>query len=438
VGSAHQGSLMAKFTDRTLAGLKLEAGRKDRLVFDSECRGLGVRVTPKARTFIVQWTDPATKRKVREPIGVWGSITIEQARIAARARLGAVATGINPRAVRLRQKQEAERERAEAELTFDVLIDEWAVLHLAQRRERYRTEAVRAIRYAFPALLKRPASLVTRGDAVNALDGLVKAGRVAMAGRTLAYARAAFRWAQKRGKVAHNPFQGLPISTTTATRERVLSDSEIAEVWAAASTLSYPFGPFFRLAVLTMQRREEVAGMLWSEISADLSVWTLPGSRMKSGRPHDVHLSGPAREILRSLPRSEGCDYVFSTTGRTPISGISKAKVVLDAAIITARAQTAKASEAKPLPLAPWRIHDLRRSGVSFLARQGFDSIIADKLLAHQPAKLLGVAAVYQRHDFARERAVALDVWAAHVAGATADNVIPLRSATRWDPCWRG
>jgi hypothetical protein len=72
---------MAKFTDRVLAGLKLEAGRKDRLVFDSECRGLGVRVTPKARTFIVQWTDRATRRKVREPIGVWGNITLDQARV---------------------------------------------------------------------------------------------------------------------------------------------------------------------------------------------------------------------------------------------------------------------------------------------------------------------------------------------------------------------
>jgi integrase len=407
--------MMVKFTDRALAGLKLEIGRKDRLVFDSECRGLGVRVTPKARTFIVQWTDPATKRKVREAIGVWGNITIDQARIAARARLGAVATGIDPRAVRLRQKQEAERERAEVALSFNALIDEWAALHLTQRRERYRTEAIRAIRYAFPALLKRPAAQVTRTDAVNALDGIVKAGRASMAGRTLAYARAAFHWAQKRGKVEHNPFQGLPISTSTATRERVLSDAEIAEVWAAASTLGYPFGPFFRLAMLTMQRRGEVAGMLWSEIAHDLSEWTLPGSRMKSGRAHDVHLSEPARQILRSLPRIKGCGYVFSTTGRTQISGISKAKAALDTVIADARAKAAKATGAKPTPLISWRIHDLRRSGVSTLARLGFDSIVVDKILAHQPAKLLGVAAVYQRHDFSRERAQALDAWAAHV-----------------------
>jgi integrase len=248
-----------------------------------------------------------------------------------------------------------------------------------------------------------------------------------MAARTLAYARAAFHWAQKRGKVPHNPFQGLPISTSTTARERVLTDGEIAEVWAAANTLGYAFAPFFKLAMLTMQRRTEVAGMRWSEIATDLSLWTLPGSRMKSGRPHDVHLSRPTQEILRSIPHVEGCDFVFSTTGRTPISGISKAKTALDAAIAKARAEAMKASGRKPAPLDPWRIHDLRRTGVSVLARLGFDSIVVDKILSHQPAKLLGVAAVYQRHDFARERAQALDAWAAHILGIDVSNVVPLR-----------
>src|ERR1700730_15259108 len=164
---------MPKLTDRFLAALKVAEGRKDRLVFDTACPGLGVRVTTKGtRTFIAQWTDPATKRKVREPLGVWGSITIEQGRDAARARLGAGAQGIGPMG-ESRRRAEAERERAEATLTFDTLVEEWAALHLAQRRERYRTEAVRAIRHAFPGLLKRPAVRVARADAVNALDGLV-------------------------------------------------------------------------------------------------------------------------------------------------------------------------------------------------------------------------------------------------------------------------
>jgi integrase len=420
---------MPKLTDRFLAALKLEQGRKDRLVFDTACPGLGVRVTARTRTFIAQWTDPATRRKVREPLGVWGSITIDQAREAARARLGAVARGIDPKDERMRRRAEVERLRAEAALTFDALVTEWAMLHLAQRRERYRAEAVRAIRHAFADLLKRPAVRVTKADAVNALDKLVKAGKAAMAGRTLAYARAAFRWAEKRGKVPANPFQGLPISAGASARERVLSDGELAEVWAAARTLGYPWGPFFRLALLTLQRREEVAGMRWSEIDLEKQIWSIPGARMKNGKPHDLHLPDAACAVLRAIPRIESCDFVFSTTGKTPVSGFSKAKTALDAALVKARAETAAKVKGKPEPLAEWRTHDLRRSGVSTLARLGFDSIVVDKLLAHQPAKLLSVAAIYQRYDFAGERTQALEAWAAHVIGMEANNVVPLPRA---------
>jgi integrase len=241
-----------------------------------------------------------------------------------------------------------------------------------------------------------------------------------MASRTLAYARACFSWAEKRQKVPFNPFEGLPASPATAARDRVLTDAELGWVWATADGLAYPWGPFFKLAILTLQRREEVAGMRWSEISSDLWLWTVPGGRMKNGKPHDVHLSESARAVLGTVPRLEGCDFVFSPTGRTPISGFSKAKAALDAAMAQTQAGAAGRLGPKPgAPLAPWRLHDLRRTGVSTLARLGFDSIVADKLLAHQPTKLVGVAAVYQRHDFANERARALDAWAAHVMTCT-------------------
>lgn len=421
---------MQKFSDRFLNTLSA-AGKKDRLVFDAACPGLGVRVTAKGtRTFIVQWTDPATKRKQRETLGVWGSLTVDQARDAARARLGQVAKGENPRAARLKAKAEAERERAEAALTFDALVKDWAALHLAHRRPRYAAEAERAIRYSLADLLKRPAARITRHDAVNALDKLAKAGRTAMAGRVMAYARAAFRWAQKRGKVAGNPFADLPVSAGATERDRVLSDAELREIWAAAEAEAYPFGPFFRLLILTMQRREEVAGMRWSELAEDFSVWTIPAGRMKNGKAHDVHLPEAARAVLRSVPRLGGGGLVFTTTGKTPVSGFSKAKDRLDAAVLKARGEAAARAGKDAAPLAGWRLHDLRRTGVSTLARLGFDSIVADKLLAHKPAKLRGVASVYQRHDFGAERARALDAWAAHVTDAgEAGNVVQLKRA---------
>jgi Arm DNA-binding domain len=213
---------MPKLTDRFLAGFKVAPGRKDRLAFDTGCPGLGVRATARGtKSFIVQWTDPATKRKVREPLGVWGSLTIEQAREAARVRLGQVAKGINPRTERLRVRAESERERAETVLTFDALVTEWEKLHLVHRRPRYAAEAARAIRLGLASLLKRPAARITRGDAVNGLDALVQEGKAVTAGRTMAYARAAFAWAERRGKVPANPFKRLPVSASATERDRV-------------------------------------------------------------------------------------------------------------------------------------------------------------------------------------------------------------------------
>jgi integrase len=422
---------MPKLTNRLLVGLELAEGQRDRLVFDTACPGLGVRLTKGgSRAFIVQWTDPATKRKVREPLGVWGSLTIDQARDAARVRLGAVAKGVNPKVERIKARAEAERERAELALTFDKLVSEWASLHLVNRRPRYAVEAERAIRNAFVDIMKRPAARITKADARAVLDNLVGAGKTPMAARTLAYARAAFQWAEKRGAVPSNPFRGLPIATATASRDRALSDAELAEVWAAACDMAYPFGPLIRLAILTLQRREEVAGMRWSEISNDGATWTIPAARMKNAKPHTVHLSRASREVLAEVPKIKGQDLIFSTTSKTPVTGFSRAKLALDRRVIAARAKRAQEAGVRPAPLAPWRLHDLRRTGVSKLAALGIDSIIADKLLAHKAGKLHGVAAVYQRHDFAKEQAHALDAWAAHVVPSpVASNVVKLASA---------
>jgi integrase len=442
---------MPKLTDKFLAAVTVENGRKDRLVFDTACPGLGCRVTAKGtRTFIAQWTDPTTRRKVREPIGVWGNLTIDQAREAVRVRLGAVAKGINPKAERECQREAAERERAETALTFEALIEEWKALHLTQRRPRYAAEAERAIRLGLAELLKRPAARISRAAAVNALDRIVRAGKPVTAGRTMAYARACFAWGKRRGKVPENPFAELPIAAGATERERVLSDAEIAEIWAATDKLGYPFGPFYRLMTLTLQRRVEVAGMRWSEIDLDRHLWTLPGARMKNGKPHVVHLAEAPCAVLRAIPRVEKCDLVFSTTtyrlnaGEAqnaapkgtrkaepmPISGFSQGKRYLDAAIGKMRAEAAAKLRWEPKPMTPWRVHDLRRAGVTTLAALSFDSIVVDKLLAHQPGKLRGVAGVYQRYDFLRERAAALDAWAAHVTGGRIGNVVPLARAS--------
>jgi len=374
-------------------------GKRETWLSDSEVVGLRVRATAGAKTFYACWTDRATGERRREKLGFWGALTLDNGRETARAILGEVAKGEDPEAKREARRVEAERDKAERALTLEALVDDWAKLHLSAKRPRYASEAVRAIKHAFCGNLGKPASRLTRAETVGVLDELLKAGKASIAGRTLAYGRACYAWAEKRGKVASNPFAGLPIPAGVTERERVLSDEELGRVWTAAADMARPFGPLFRVLLLTLARREEVAGMRWSELSPDLSTWTIPGARMKRGQAHIVALPEAAREALASVPRVKGQDLVFSTTGKTPVSGFTRAKAALD----------------NGASVADWRLHDIRRTGVSALAGMGFNPVVADKLLAHQPSTLHGAARVYQRHDFASEREAALKAWTEYV-----------------------
>ena len=190
-------------------------------------------------------------------------------------------------------------------------------------------------------------------------------------------------------------------------------------------------GAYIRFLLLTLQRAAETAGLEWAELSPDLTTWELPGRRTKNSKAHLVHLAEPARAILRAVPRLAGSPLVFTTTGRTPVSGFAHAKARLDAQIVATRAErAAEAGEGRaPAPLVPWRLHDFRRTGVTALARLGVRWEVADKLLNHVHGAIRGVAAVYQRHDFLAEREAALNAWAAHVL-AVAES--PKRRRTCW------
>jgi integrase len=409
------------FTDALVADLQCPAGQKDKLFFDQAQKGLAVRVTLSgARIFLIQWTDAATRQKRREVLGAFGAITTAQARKAAKAKLGHIALGLDPRAERLAKQEAAKREKAalleakaEAAFTLDTLISDWEKLALAQRRPRYRAEACRALRLAFQKDLDKPASVLAKARVLQVLDAYDKGGKHATARLVRAYGRACFGWAVKRGRLASNPFQGLPTGAAAVARDRLLTDAEIGAIWRAACDMAEPAGPFIRLALLTLARREEVAGLRWSEISPDLTVWTIPAQRMKRGQAHVVALTDAAREALGAVTRIDGQDLVFAAESRTPMTGAPKPGQ--DAKKPISGFSKIKARLDKRSGVSGWVLHDFRRAGASTLARLGFSPIVADKLLAHQPSALSSVARVYQQHDFNAEKAAALEAWAAHV-----------------------
>ncbi|HEY0204443.1 MAG TPA: site-specific integrase [Acetobacteraceae bacterium] len=416
-----------KLTEEAIEALACEPGQKDRLVFDDTLPGLAVRITAGGRKFfLAQYTVAGQRRRV--PIGRWGAVTLKAARTAAKGILGDVAKGQDVAAVRTAERVRVKGEAAADKLTLDALLEQWSDMALIERRPSYRKEAVRAVKAAFPGHLTRRAEALTRADALAGLDALGKAGKPTMAGRTLAYARACYTWAMKRGKVSSNPFLALPISTGTVSRDRVLTDAEVALIWTAAGELGHPFGPLVRVLLLTAQRRDEVGGMRWSELSGDRTTWTIPKERAKNGRAHVVHLAPTVRAILADVPRFAWAtldgevrpspDLVFTTTGKTPVSGYSNAKDALEAHIAKARTKAAAAAGQKAPPaLQPWRMHDFRRTAVTWMAGNGVAPHVADRLLNHVQGTISGVAAVYQRQQFLAERKAALEVWAGHVVG---------------------
>jgi integrase len=214
--------------------------------------------------------------------------------------------------------------------------------------------------------------------------------------------RRLFNWCVEREIVAASPLTGLRAPADAKSRERTLSDKELAAVWEAAVKLGYPFGPFIQILILTAQRRTEVARMRWQQIDLDAGTWTLDGEDTKAKRKHVVPLSSQALEILRSLPEGDGPGFVFTKTGATPISGFSKAKKRLDALS----------------GVTDWELHDLRRTATTGLISLGVSEFLASRILNHAPKTLLGVTAVYNRYGYLPEMRRALEAWAAHVTGA--------------------
>src|SRR3546814_9042841 len=106
---------------------------------------------------------------------------------------------------------------------------------------------------------------------------------------------------------------------------------ELRRVWDAAGDMGYPFGPMYRLLILTGQRRSEVAELELPWIDVEHRAVEIPASRYKTKRAHVYPLSAPAWAIIEALPRWNDGDCLISTTsGARPVSGFSKAKQSLD------------------------------------------------------------------------------------------------------------
>jgi integrase len=405
-----------RLTDREIKALACPPGKRDVLVFDAALQGFAVRVTSSgSKSFLLQYRRGDAVHRLA--LGKVGDVSAAEARRLAELARGRLAAGGHPvaeksasLAAERNARADAKRAKAADALTLARLVEQWAAVGLKSRSADYRHEAPAALARALAAHWHRPAHALTTRELQKRID-TIDATMPTTALHVKAYGRSAFNWAQRRGLVVANPFAPVVIETRLESRARALTDGELAAVWNALEAMTYPFGPYFRLLLLTLQRRDEVAAMRWAELAPDFRHWTLPAGRAKNRRAHIVHLCEPARAILAGIPRRAGSDLVFTTTGLTPISGFSRGiRALRDQVAKHTPAEAEAADEADR-----WRLHDFRRTGVTVLARLGVLPHVADKLLNHVGGTISGVAAIYQRHEFLAERAAALDLWAAHV-----------------------
>lgn len=352
-------------------------------VHDLLCPGFSLRVFPTGRkVFTVKYRYGLTQRRL--PIGVHPRISLAEARNKALEALRLVDEGIDPAA-----------RRRQLSMNVESICADF-IRQYARPRNRSWFQTERILQREFVSVYgQRDIREIKRHDIIELMDRAIERGASYQANRIHAHLRKLFNWCLERGVIETSPVAGTKPPTREHPRDRVLTDDEIRAVLRVCAKEPYPFGQFVPLLLATAQRRGEVSGLKWSQVDLVAKQWVIPAEMSKNGKPHVVPLNDFALRLLSAVPRFEGCDWVFTTTRRSPISGFSKA-------LRHVHMQSATQN---------FRFHDLRRTAASGMARAGIAPHVVEKVLNHISGTISGVAAVYNRYGYDAERREALDKW---------------------------
>lgn len=359
-------------------------------IFDASVRGLGLRVaTSGTKSWFIMRRFKG--RMLRSTFGRYPDMTLAQARQKAPEVLADMADG-SPQGQR----------KADP---FKVVLEEWLKKD-QEKNKSFQQVRIAMYRHALPALGNMPLGSITKRDLNNLIDKIVQDGSPVAANRVLAFIKRFFSWCRERDILEQSPAETIKPPSSEKIRDRVLTLGEIKSIWIACNQIGYPWGPIFQLLLLTGARLREISEASWNEVSIADGTLDLPASRTKNGRPHQIHLANQALKIFQNLPRTDGQNLLFTTNGETPVSGFSKIKKRLD--VVSS--------------VTDWRFHDLRRSFATHSTEKvGISPVITDKILNHATGQVRGVAAVYQRGEFLRERQTALQEWANFLENTVTD-----------------
>lgn len=417
-------------TDMAIA--KMQPPAKRREIPDGRIRGLYLMLTPNgAKSWIVRYRFAGGQRKLT--LGGYPVIDLKSARRLAEKARGEVAHGEDPAAQKQAQRAAAKAERERHEDKVENVVAQFIERHAKPNTKDWKNTEGLLKREVIARWDGKRLGAISRPMVHGMLDEMMDRGAPIAANRAFAQLRKMCNWAISRGIIEQNPCVGVTPPTKETKRERVLDDKEIKLAWRAFESVGWPFGPLGKLLLLTGARLREVAGMKWSELNLDAQTWTLPKDRTKNKREHVVPLSEQALEVIELLPRIEGegkgkVSFVFTTTGKTPVSGFSRAKRGIDAAVLELQLKDAEARGQPGADVAPvphWTLHDLRRTVATNLQKLGVRLEVTEAVLGHQGGSRAGVVGVYQRYEWTDEKRAALNAWAHRLDEIVSDDDAP-------------
>jgi integrase len=372
------------------------------LVWDDMLTGFGVRLTPTATSFVVQWREQSG-RKPRESLRPrFPQLSTIAARDLARKRLLEV--------IGTTESAEARPLRVVIREWFNrnVELDSWrpryrykvdALIRLyveGEASERVRLSA--ATRKAIEKLGGQPVGAVKRLDVMTVVDG-IKPGT---ADQFLAVVSKFYNDMLDRGVECPNPARNrLRVTGGRRIRHRKLTDGELIALAKAVEKEGDPAHTCFNVLLYTGCRRKEATGMRWEELDLDAATWTLPPERRKTGRkdptPFVVNLHADLVAMLKAQPVLANSPFVF--WGRRDHKAFDFHHSMM--------------TRLESLGIPDWRLHDIRRSMRSGLAKLGVSEAVGELCLGHKPGGLVGV---YDVHDYAAEKRAAWLTWGDHVS----------------------
>jgi integrase len=391
-----------QLTAKAVAALQMPASKTDHIEWDDALPGFGYRLRAGAggkvlRSWIAQYRRAGGTRRIT--LGPAGVLSAEQARLAAKKVLAAAALGQDPQADRIDRRDKDQH-------SFRTVVAEHLKAKKPDVRARTHVELTRYLTGTyFKPVHGMPVDTITRKDIAARLVAITRESGSITAARARAAVNGFFVWATQMGYIEANPVVGTIQPQDSKGRSRVLVEDkdkgrpdELGPIWRACGDDDH--GRIVRLLILTGCRRQEVGSMQWSELDADAGTWTLPAERAKNKREHTLPLPPMAWNIIEAVPHMAHRDYLFGIRG-DGFRAWADGKAELDKRLGDA--------------VAPFVLHDIRRSVATGMADLGVQPHIIETILNHHGGHRRGVAGIYNRSTYEREKKAALVMWADYV-----------------------